>query len=89
MLLVDDDQADIGQRRQHREPRPDDDIDVAVTDPSPFVGPLAIAETGVDQRDAGVEVGPDPIDQGQRQRDLRDQQQRRRPASSAEAMAST
>ena len=77
MLLVDDDQADVGQRGEDRQPRADDDVHVAGPDPPPFVGPLALAEPGMEQRDPRVEVGPQPIDQRQRQRDLRDEDQRR------------
>ena len=77
MLLVDDDQADVGQRREDREPRPDDDVDVARPDPPPLVGPLAVAEPGVDERDPDVEVRPQPVDERQRERDLRDEDEGR------------
>ena len=56
---------------------PDDDVDVAGPDPPPLVGPLAVAETGVDERDAGVEVGPQPVDERQRHRDLGHEDERR------------
>ena len=48
VLLVDDDHADVGQRRDDRQPRPDDDVDVAGADPAPLVGALAVAETRMD-----------------------------------------
>ena len=38
------DHADVGQRRENRKARPDDDVDVAGPDPAPLVGPLAFAE---------------------------------------------
>ena len=60
-----------------REPRPDDDVDVAGPDPAPLVGPLALAEARVDERDPHVEVGPKPVDQRQRQGDLRDEHEGR------------
>ena len=90
VLLVDDDEADVGQRRQDREPRPDDDVHVAAADASPLVGALAVAEAGMDERDPGVEVGPQAIDERQRQRDLRDEDEGR-PAGldSVSAIAST
>ena len=71
VLLVDDDQPDIGQGRDDRQPRPDDDVDVAGPDPPPLVGPLALAEARVEQRDPRVEIGAEPIDERQRQGDLR------------------
>ena len=77
MLLVDDDQPDVGERRDDRQPRPDDDVDVAGPDPPPLVGPLALAEARVDERDPRVEVGPEPIDERQRQGDLRDEHEGR------------
>ena len=77
MLLVDDHDADIGQRRDDRQPCAHDDVDVAGPDPSPFVCPLAVTQTGVDQRHAGIEVGAQPVDEWHRHRDLGDQDQRR------------
>ena len=60
-----------------RQPRPDDDVDVARPDPPPLVGPLALAEARVDERDPGVEVRAQPVDQRHRQGDLGDQHERR------------
>ena len=76
MLLVDDDDPDIGERRQDREPRPDDDVDVAAADAPPLVGALAVAEPRMDDRHPGVEVGAEPVDERERQRDLGDQDER-------------
>ena len=56
---------------------PDDDVDVAGPDPPPLVGPLAVAEPRVDERDAGVEVGPQPVDERQGEGDLGDEHERR------------
>ena len=77
VLLVDHDQPDVRQRREDRQPRPDDDVDLARPDASPLVGPLPVAEAGMDERDPRVEVRPEPIDQRQRERDLRDEDERR------------
>ncbi len=77
MFLIDDDQSDVGERGDDREPRPDDDVHVARPDPPPLVRPLALAEPRVEQRDPGVEVGAQPIDERQRERDLGDQHERR------------
>ena len=51
VLFVDDDQPDVGEWRDDREPRPDDDVDIAGPDPAPLVGPFALAEAGVDESD--------------------------------------
>ena len=45
-------------------------------DPPPLVGALAVAEARMDDRHPGVEVGPEPVDQRERQRDLRHEDQR-------------
>ena len=76
MLLVDDHQADVGERRDERDPRPDDDVGLAGADPSPLVRTFALAEGRVQQRDADGEVGAEPVDDRGRQRDLRDEEQR-------------
>ncbi len=70
MLLVDDDETDVRERRHDRQPRPDDDVDVAGPDAPPLVGTLAVGQTRVDERHARIEVGPQPVDERQRQRDL-------------------
>ena len=62
---------EVGERRQDGEPRPDDDVDLARPDPTPLVGALAVAEAGVDERDPRLEVRAQPVDERQRQRDLR------------------
>ena len=55
MLLVDDDQADVGERREHRRPRADDDVDVAAADALPLIVALAVGEPAVLNRDAIAE----------------------------------
>ena len=52
VLLVDDHQADVRERRHERDPRPDDDVRLAGPDPPPLVGALALAQRRVQQRDA-------------------------------------
>ena len=70
VLLVDDDDPEVGERRPDGQPRPDDDVDVAGPDAPPLVGALAIGQPGMDERDPRVEVRPQPVDQGQREGDL-------------------
>ena len=77
MLLVDDDEPDVGQRGDDGQPRPDDDIHVAGPDAPPLVGALAVAETRVDEGDPRVEICPQPVDERERQGDLGDQDERR------------
>ena len=77
VFLVDHDQADVAERREDRQPRPDDDVDLAGADAPPLVGTLTFAEPRMDERDARVEIRSEPVDQRERQCDLGDQQQRR------------
>ena len=55
MLLVDDDQPERSQRREHRRPRADDDVDVAAADALPLVVALAVGEPAVLDRHAVAE----------------------------------
>ena len=89
MLLVDDDQPDVGERGEDGQPGPDDDVDLAGPDPAPLVGPLARPDRRVDERDPRVEVGPEPIDERHRQGDLGDEDERRPAGPSEAAIAST
>jgi hypothetical protein len=75
VLLVHDHQADVGERCHDGESGPDHDVDLAGTDPPPLVGPFAVAQARVQECDAGVKVGPEPIDQLERKRDLRNEDQ--------------
>ena len=77
VLLVDDDEPDIGQRSDDGQPRPDDDVHLARPDAPPLVGALAVAEARVDERDPRVEVRPQPVDERQGQGDLGDQDEGR------------
>ena len=70
MFLVDDDETDVGERREDRQSRPDDDVRLARPDAAPLVGPLSLAEARVDERDPSVEVRPKAVDQRQGKGDL-------------------
>ena len=71
-----------------RQPRADDEVDVAGPDPPPLVGPLAVPEPRVDERDPDVEVGAEPVDEGQGERDLRDEHEGRPAALEQATIAS-
>ena len=71
MLLVDDDQADPFERREHRRARADDDIDVAAADALPLIVTLAIREPAMLDRHALAERLPEHRGDHRRQRDLR------------------
>ena len=77
MLLVDDHEADVGERREDGQPRPDDDRHRSRPDPPPFVGSLAITKARMDERDVRVEVGSQPVDERRRERDLGDEHEHR------------
>jgi hypothetical protein len=79
VLLVDHDHADVRERRDDGQPRPDDDIGIARPDPPPLVGPLPLAESRMDQGDPRLEIGAQPVDEGHRERDLGDEDERRTP----------
>ena len=80
VLLVDDDEPHVGERREHGAARPDAHPRVAGAQPVPLVAALGGGELGVQDRD-GV---PEPIgeagDDLRRQRDLGDKDDRRPPA---------
>ena len=77
VLLVDDHEADVGERREDGQPRPDDDRHRSRPDPPPFVGSLALTEARMDERDVRVEVGSQPVDERRRERDLGDEHEHR------------
>jgi hypothetical protein len=79
VLLVDDDQPEVGQRREHRGPRPDADARLAAAQPQPLVVALARAQLGVQDRDLLAEPLPEPAGGLRGERDLRDQHDRRAP----------
>ncbi len=47
MLFVDDDQAELVERREDRRPRADDDVDLAAPDALPLIVPLAVGQAAV------------------------------------------
>ena len=55
MLLVHDDEPDALERREHRRPRADDDVDVAAADAVPLVVALAVGQAAVLDGDALAE----------------------------------
>ena len=76
LLFVDDDQAEIFERREDRGARADDDAGFAVAHAPPFAGALDVAERGVQNGDAfearakpGAALTANP----QSQSDFRDQ----------------
>jgi hypothetical protein len=77
VLLVDDHEPDVVERGERRKAGPDDDVDVAGPDAAPLVGPLPCPEARVDERDAGVEVGAEAVDERQGEGDLRDEDEGR------------
>ncbi len=77
VLLVDDDQPDVGERGEDRESRPHHDVDIGRPDPPPLVRPLALAEAGMDEGHADGEIRAETVDEGHGQRDLRDEDQGR------------
>ena len=77
VLLVDDHEADLGERREDGQPRPDDDRHRSSPDPPPLVGSLSFAEARMDERDVDVEVGSQPVDERRRKRDFRDEHKHR------------
>ena len=55
MLLVDNDDADARQRREHRRSRADDDIHITTTDAVPLIVAFTVRETAVLNSDAIAE----------------------------------
>ena len=55
VLLVDDNQADLFERREDGRPRADDDVDVAAADALPLIVTLAVGEAAVLDGDALAE----------------------------------
>ena len=70
VLLVDDDQAELLDGREHGRARPDRDPRLADAQPAPLVVALAVGERGVQQRDGVAEAGGEPRHGLRRQRDL-------------------
>ncbi len=70
MLLVDDDQAEAGDRREDRRARPDADPRLAVAQPVPLVAALAGSEARVQDRDRVAEARDEARDRLRRHPDL-------------------
>ena len=79
MLLVDDDQADVGERREHRRARPDADPRLAAAQPQPLVVALALAERRVQDRDDVPEARLEAPERLRRERDLGHEHDRAAP----------
>ena len=77
VLLVDDDQPDVGQGRGQRRPGPDHDVDFTGADAPPLVGPLAFSEARMEHRDLRIQFSAKAINEWHRQRDLRDEDESR------------
>jgi hypothetical protein len=71
VLLVDHDQAEVGDRREDGAAGTDDQIDVAPPDALPLIVALAVAEAAVLDRDPRAERGAEDRRRRRRQRDLR------------------
>ena len=76
VLLVDDDQAEVAERREDRRAGTDTDPGGPGTQSSPLVEPLALREPGVEHGDAVAEPGRDPADRLRGEADLGDEQDR-------------
>src|SRR5205814_602919 len=68
---------DVRKWREDREPRAGDEIYNPGPDATPLVSPFACAEGRVNEGHRDVEIGPKAIHEGQRQRDLRHEDERR------------
>ena len=79
VLLVDDDQADVGERREHRRSRAHADARLPGPQPEPLVVPLALAEPGMEHRDDVAEPRLEAPDGLGRERDLGDEHDRAAP----------
>ena len=80
MLLVDDDQAEARNGREHGGARPHDDPGLTADDARPLVAPLGVGERRMEDRDAIAEPGADPADRLGRQGDLGHEDDRAQPA---------
>ena len=76
VLLVDDHDAEVAHRREHRRARADRQRHRAGPQRTPRARALALGEARVQHRDRVAEAGPEPADQLRRERDLGHQEQR-------------
>ena len=81
MLLVDDDHADTCERREHRRPRPDDDVDGAAADAMPLIVALAVGQPAVLDGHAVAECAAKERSHRWRERNLRHHEQRLTPGA--------
>ncbi len=73
MLLIDDDEAEIGERQEQRRTRADDDPRFAARRGGPDALALALGQAGVPFGRPGAEAGREPVEELCRERDLREQ----------------
>ena len=76
MLLVDDDQAEVAERREDGGPRADADAGRAGAQPPPLVEALALGEAGMEDGHAVAEARGDAADRLRGQADLGNEQDR-------------
>ena len=76
VLLVDDDQPEPADRREHRRARPHDDPSLAARDARALVAPLCLGQRRVEDRHPFAEARADAADGLRRERDLRDEDDR-------------
>ena len=79
VLLVDDHEPEVGERCQERRPRAHDHVDRARPDPPPFVRPLTLAETRMQDGDGDPQLHPQPVHDRRGERDLRNEEEGRTP----------
>ena len=80
VLLVDHDQPEVGDRREHGRARADGDPRLAGAQPPPLVVALALAERRVQQRHRVAEARLEARDGLRRERDLRHEHDHAAPA---------
>ena len=80
MLFIDDDQAKLRQRREHRGTRTDHHARLAGVSGAPAREAFSVAETRVQHRDRHREPCAEALEELRREADLRHQHQRRAPA---------
>ena len=88
MLLVDDDEAEIGEGQEERRARPDHDARFAAGDGAPDALALALGEPRVPFGGPRAEARREAVEELRGQRDLRQQHQRLPPCRKASATAS-
>ena len=79
MLLVDDDQAEIGERQEQRRARPDDRARFAARHRPPCAFALPLGEAGMPLARARAEAGGETVEELGGQRDLGQQHERLPP----------